>query len=965
MPPVFNAMARRRRTRDAKAGRLLRPVRFLLALVGAALMAALLVLNIRAKGFTSDLYSLAGDRGNLLGALSRKTTGQIRVLCDDEALADACRAVFPFRPAPDLDQLLAYYKTHARGLLCARTRERLEKGEFDKIRRSVTRRDYTGVGLFPKADDPDYFLSDYVAGLKDLMPKGLQGSQVLLTGEVEGHEAALPRLIALAEEYGGIRLSGAPFHAFLATEKSKREINLLGVLSCAAVLLLGLALFRSLRFVVPTVLTLAFGFLAGATAVFACFEKPHVLTFLFGTSLIGLGVDYCYHALWTGPGEALRRKLAAAFATTALAFSPLLVSSVAVLNQMAVFTLAGLAAILALVLTGSSAAQTPRAAAVSGLGAGLPVRVHLARLALFGLAAAGCCRLVFSNAPELFYAPPRLLADGEAKVAAIVGATGRFAITSGATLEEALANEEAAGLDGVSRLLPSLARQQRDEELIQSFSSRPRTGEYVTRENLPEALRVLADAMIVPLGDRTVLIAPLPPGHEGTAVAQLNPRAELTAMFETFNRETRLLLAVSFAVMALALLVLFRRRALAYAAPVFAAVVATAGVLGWLGEKITFFHALSFFVMTGLGIDYAIFHKASGSSDGGTRKVVLFSFLTSLVGFGALGLTSFPPTRAMGLTLALGLLFAYFFSLPRVRRTECAAPLAWHEQREQSAGKGRILIIWYIYRFLGKTAAKLVFVVPYLFIFPFCRAGREALYEFYGVLGLRHGFVRAFRQMLAFAWTMIDKTDACTLCKNPPAFTLSGDTAWTQGGAFLISSHLGCIEVLPALGAQQAARHANVPHVHAFQQMGHDAVFTSLFASRLRQGGVFTLHAVEDIGVETAVEMQDAIRRGELVLMAGDRLGAAADASRRASGLEHAFFGRPCLWPKGVFRFAKLMASPVYAIIAVKTRWNAYDIVARRLDPARLLEDYVTFLQEMTRRHPDQWYQFYRFFTPA
>ena len=673
MPPVFNAMARRRRTRDAKAGRLLRPVRFLLALVGAALMAALLVLNIRAKGFTSDLYSLAGDRGNLLGALSRKTTGQIRVLCDDEALADACRAVFPFRPAPDLDQLLAYYKTHARGLLCARTRERLEKGEFDKIRRSVTRRDYTGVGLFPKADDPDYFLSDYVAGLKDLMPKGLQGSQVLLTGEVEGHEAALPRLIALAEEYGGIRLSGAPFHAFLATEKSKREINLLGVLSCAAVLLLGLALFRSLRFVVPTVLTLAFGFLAGATAVFACFEKPHVLTFLFGTSLIGLGVDYCYHALWTGPGEALRRKLAAAFATTVLAFSPLLVSSVAVLNQMAVFTLAGLAAILALVLTGSSAAQTSRAAAVSGLGAGLPVRVHLARLALFGLAAAGCCRLVFSNAPELFYAPPRLLADGEAKVAAIVGATGRFAITSGATLEEALANEEAAGLDGVSRLLPSLARQQRDEELIQSFSSRPRTGEYVTRENLPEALRVLADAMIVPLGDRTVLIAPLPPGHEGTAVAQLNPRAELTAMFETFNRETRLLLAVSFAVMALALLVLFRRRALAYAAPGFAAVVATAGVLGWLGEKITFFHALSFFVMTGLGIDYAIFHKASGSSDGGTRKVVLFSFLTSLVGFGALGLTSFPPTRAMGLTLALGLLFAYFFSLPRAPDGACGA----------------------------------------------------------------------------------------------------------------------------------------------------------------------------------------------------------------------------------------------------------------------------------------------------
>ena len=38
----------------------------------------------------------------------------------------------------------------------------------------------------------------------------------------------------------------------------------------------------------------------------------------------------------------------------------------------------------------------------------------------------------------------------------------------------------------------------------------------------------------------------------------------------------------------------------------------------------------------------------------------------------------------------------------------------------------------------------------------------------------------------------------------------------------------------------------------------------------------FALHAVESIGVETAVEMQAAIGRGELVLMAGDRVSASS-----------------------------------------------------------------------------------------
>ena len=73
------------------------------------------------------------------------------------------------------------------------------------------------------------------------------------------------------------------------------------------------------------------------------------------------------------------------------------------------------------------------------------------------------------------------------------------------------------------------------------------------------------------------------------------------------------------------------------------------------------------------------------------------------------------------------------------------------------------------------------------------------------------------------------------------------------------------------------------------------------------------------------------------------------------------FLGRDCVWPKGVFRFAKMMEAPVYAIVCVKTGWNAYEARAVRLE-GELLDDYVRFLEAETRAHPDQWYQFYRFF---
>ena len=301
--------------------------------------------------------------------------------------------------------------------------------------------------------------------------------------------------------------------------------------------------------------------------------------------------------------------------------------------------------------------------------------------------------------------------------------------------------------------------------------------------------------------------------------------------------------------------------------------------------------------------------------------------------------------------------------------------------------------MWYSYAWFGKTFQKLIFLFAIPFIYFFSKPARVALRKFYGVLSDFAGrsvpatHWRMFRHLLGFAWSLMDKTDAATLKKNLPAMSVREDAGWRAfkglvdagKGAFILCTHVGTIGVLPALAEERlksgkvekfkggrAAKETEkletrnskleTPKVHAFQQMGHDAIFTQVFMKHFDHSRI-ELHAVEDIGVETAVEMQAAIRRGELVIMAGDRTSAGS-----RSVLRHRFLGRECVWPKGAFKFAELMESPVFAITCISTGWNRYEVHVAELDGSAPFEGYVRFLEAEALSRPEQWYHFHDFF---
>ena len=693
--------------------------------------AALSLAYMCRRGVELDLYALLDpSRQNTLRALADHLGGQIRILLEGPDLAslDAPAAEFKAYMGTrarteqvSITNTLVTLASHSGGLLTDETRALLEAGTFDEVATNSATALTTGflAPLVSVKQDPYLLATDYLMQLQhhveSRVARGWSSRDGDLVCERDGRcyrllvfdgfktsdSAFICDLLERVRAGGsGVSplhsvktyVSGAPFHTALSMERSKRDITVLSVISLVFVFALGVWLFRSGRFVVPLLATLASAFLVAAAAVFAVFGKPHAFTFVFGTSLIGLGVDYVYHACAAEDKRAVRRPLFYALLTTLACFAPLAVSSVAVLRQMALFTCAGLVTAWATVRVWQLGIPPFLGSGVSPLqtdspgGSGVPPLQRGLLLVLLLAVGAGAFRVHLSSDPALFYRPDPLLAAGERKIFELNQATAaRLVVVEGATLQEALEREEAAGVKGLSAIIPSLKRQRENQALIAAL--REKTGSsYMELTGMPVGhgadarglldpeeisdplLEKLMRMMCIKAGGRVMIVSPgelkrrdaASPRGEDVGVTVVDLKREVAEMFDAYAWEAYRLLGISFVLLAALLAALFRRRFLACAGPVLAAAIATLGLLGWCGVPLTFFHALCFFVCTGLGLDYAIFHL--GVPPPRTRRVVFVSFLTSAVAFGMLAFTSFAVTRAMGVTLALGLFFAYLFS---------------------------------------------------------------------------------------------------------------------------------------------------------------------------------------------------------------------------------------------------------------------------------------------------------------
>lgn len=148
--------------------------------------------------------------------------------------------------------------------------------------------------------------------------------------------------------------AGVPLHAEAAAVQANREINTIGWGSLAAVLLLVWLAFRSLRPILLVAASLLVGCATALSVTALVFGQVHLLTLIFGASLVGVAEDYGIHWFASRQGVAPERRwtllrhllpgLWLALATSALAYLALGLAPFPGLRQMALFSVVGLAA---------------------------------------------------------------------------------------------------------------------------------------------------------------------------------------------------------------------------------------------------------------------------------------------------------------------------------------------------------------------------------------------------------------------------------------------------------------------------------------------------------------------------------------------------------------------------------------------------------------------------------------------
>ncbi len=353
-----------------------------------------------------------------------------------------------------------------------------------------------------------------------------------------GIAAAFARVRQQFGDHLTLQQSGANRHAIGAEDAMRTDIQRVTIGSVVGVLLTFLLVFRSLRPPLTCLPILATGFVAGASACLLAFGAVHGLTLAFGSSLIGVSIDYALHfhshqALAgdpRGPRATLRGiwpSLLLGAATTVVGFVALLVATFPGLRELALFAAVGIsAALLAswLWLPGLAGAMRPTglarrlvAALRNAPASARPRRAPWAALALVALVLAiGLPRTRWDDGiRNLNRIDPVLKAEDDAvharvarfeqrRVVVAVGDDEEQALVANERVAAALADATAAGeLDGyrnVAGLLPSAARQRAVDAAVRTDATLwPRLrDELAAAEFVVDAFQPFADGLAAP-----------------------------------------------------------------------------------------------------------------------------------------------------------------------------------------------------------------------------------------------------------------------------------------------------------------------------------------------------------------------------------------------------------------------------------------------------------------------------------
>ncbi|MBP0597853.1 MMPL family transporter [Herbaspirillum sp. LeCh32-8] len=353
----------------------------------------------------------------------------------------------------------------------------------------------------------------------------LQAQEQVVPLLANARQAALAQAQAAEVVTGGVVL-----HAAAAGEQASGEMATIGTGSLIGILLLMWLSFRSLKPILYIAASIAVGCLGALSVSMLLFGHVHLLTLVFGASLIGIAQDYGIYFLCARLGTAesvsspqLFRQLLPGLALMLLAavigYLGLAATPFPGLQQMAVFSALGLVFAWLTVacwfpqLVGPKSLRATRAAdALSRsierwpdfLGGHAWHLMLPAAVGVIGLCLAGLVKLQASDDIRALQKTPQALLDDQIRIGKLLdmAAPVQFYLVRGESADAVLQQEEQlaqrlqplvdahliSGVQAVSNWVPSQAMQQRNLALLQQSLLDARDGQPAALAQVAEAI---------------------------------------------------------------------------------------------------------------------------------------------------------------------------------------------------------------------------------------------------------------------------------------------------------------------------------------------------------------------------------------------------------------------------------------------------------------------------------------------
>lgn len=517
--------------------------------------------------------------------------------------------------------------------------------------------------------------------------------------------------------------TGSLIFAHQGTESAKTEISTIGVGSSLGVLLLVWFGFRSFRPMLTEFIAAGSGCLVAFALTHLIFSEIHLMTLVFGASLIGVAVDFSFYfmALQSRQKNVDGFKVLApilpslfmGLLTTLVAYVFLSFTPFPGFKQIAVFSMVGLSSawissILLLprlkALNAEPAIQ--RLAFMGKLRVFVQQRQTLRYGMMLSIALIGVISLGFLKANDdvrnLQSLDPKLQQEDQyikqrfgqkqsgdyfvirAKSSAELELREQSLLRQLETLKQQGAVES---VQAIGQSIPSLAQQQQNIALLQAIptqflkdyalSMQLDPNEVLTwqAQLAQQPLLSLAQFPSHPLGflapsatERLVMLQGIKDVNalnalESDAIHLVRPVESLSKLFHDHRIQAQYLIFFAWLTLMIGLGLVYGRVAVfALVSPVTLALLTTFAIQAWLGIEINLFSLMGVFLIMGIGVDYAIFYIHGHQHPHVVSMALFLCMMSTLLGFGLLALSQTYAIFSFGITVLCGVIFAYLYA---------------------------------------------------------------------------------------------------------------------------------------------------------------------------------------------------------------------------------------------------------------------------------------------------------------